>query len=236
MYSHVFTKYTGTFSIPLLPSFLPRDFWFCHDPHHSSIYKTNEYRISWLQPSKLHQLSQISSTKVPQPQQLQRSQPRLFLPSFDRLCDLHVGSETKLNVTTSACFYACFKQKKRQTNKTQQKNNRNMYSNMTCFMLMNTCLEKPTFFVTNKHPVKNTHSLMSNFSPFWPLPECLDSELPVAVPVTTVTLLVDPHPTMVEKWEKRAWKWSTRYLQAQVPLKPIAWRIILLFFGQTAGG
>lgn len=81
-----------------------------------------------------------------------------------------------------------------------------MYSNMTCFMLMNTCLEKPTFFVTNKHPVKNTHSLMSNFSPFWPLPECLDSELPVAVPVTTVTLLVDPHPTMVEKWEKRAWK------------------------------
>lgn len=145
MYSHVFTKYTGTFSIPLLPSFLPRDFWFCHDPHHSSIYKTNEYRISWLQPSKLHQLWQFSSTKVPQPQQLQRSQPRLFLPSFDRFCDLHVGLETKLSVKTSAPFLCMLQTKKTNKQHPAKKNNRNMYSNMTCFMLMNTCLEKPTF-------------------------------------------------------------------------------------------
>lgn len=36
-----------------------------------------------------------------------------------------------------------------------------MYSNMTCFMLMKTCFEKPTFLL-QKHPVK-THMLMSNF-------------------------------------------------------------------------
>ena len=39
--------------------------------------------------------------------------------------------------------------------------------------------------------------------------------------------------TMVEKW---AWKWSTRYLQAQVPLKPIACASFCFFWANGGGG
>ena len=92
---------------------------------------------------------------------------------------------------------------------------------MTCFMLMKTVLRN-LFVTKNKHfDVKLPLCLCR---------ECFDSELPEAVPVTSMDQPTNQplgyagggSTSSTVGMGKRAWKWSTRYLQAQVALKPIA--------------
>ena len=109
-------------------------------------------------------------------------------------------------------------------------------------MLMKTALRNLSLL--QKHPVK-TNILMSNF----PIDLCRNALIrsfrrqflsqwtkqPTNQPTNQPTsdAAGGSTSTMVEKW---AWKWSTRYLQAQVPLKPIACASFCFFWANGGGG